>query len=77
MAPDSHKEKYVAMWRELLARPAAEIAAALVEDSDRGQLLRETRPIFDVLTSQDVSRRVEAAGLVSGSLHANRGKPIR
>lgn len=63
MAPDPHQQQYVAIWRELLTRPAVDIAAALVEDSDRGQLLRETRPIFDVLTSQDVVRLMEQAGL--------------
>lgn len=64
MAPNPHQLRYVAMWRELLSRPASEIAAALIEDSDRAQLLRETRPIFDVLTSQDVTRLMERAGLL-------------
>jgi hypothetical protein len=43
---DPHQYKYGVMWRELLAKPASEIAAALVEDSERGRLLRETRPVF-------------------------------
>lgn len=64
MAADPHQHRYVVMWRELLTRPAAEIAAALTEDSERGQLLRETRPIFGKgLTSQDVRRLMEQAGL--------------
>jgi hypothetical protein len=46
MAPDPHQSVYTAMWRELLNRPAKEIAAALVEDSDRGELLRDTSPVF-------------------------------
>jgi hypothetical protein len=37
------------------ARPASEIAAALIEDSERGRLLRETRPVFGRgLTSREV-----------------------
>lgn len=65
MAPDPHQARYVAMWRDLLARSPAEIAGALVEDSERGRLLRETRPIFGKgLTSQEVTRLMEQAGLL-------------
>ena len=46
MAPDPHQRTYAEMWRALLARPVAEIAAALVEDGPRGRLVRETRPVF-------------------------------
>jgi hypothetical protein len=50
------------MWRELLAKPASEIAAALVEDSERGRLLRETRPVFGRgLTSREAVALVEEA----------------
>jgi hypothetical protein len=60
MLPDPHQHKYGLMWRELLASPASEIAAALVEDSERGQLLRETRPVFGRgLTSREVAALVE------------------
>ncbi len=64
MAPDPHQRCYVEMWRALLDRPPEEIATALVEDSDRGQLLRETRPIFGKgFTSQEVRRLMDQAGL--------------
>ncbi len=46
MAPDPHSARYTAMWRDVLDLPAREIAAALIEDSPRGALLRETRPAF-------------------------------
>jgi hypothetical protein len=47
------------MWRELLAQPPTEIAAALTEDSARGQLLRETCPVFGKgLTSRDVAELI-------------------
>lgn len=54
-APDPHQRVYTLMWRELLDRPAAEIAAALIEDSDRGQLLGDTSPVFGKgFTSREV-----------------------
>jgi hypothetical protein len=62
LLPDPHQRKYGLMWRDLLAKPASEIAAALVEDTERGQLLRETRPVFGQgLSSRDVVALVEQA----------------
>jgi hypothetical protein len=56
MAPDPHQSEYASMWRELLSRSPAEIAAALTEDSPRGRLVRETRPVFgNGLTSREVA----------------------
>ncbi|QJE73102.1 hypothetical protein HHL28_08430 [Aerophototrophica crusticola] len=46
MANDPHMARYTALWRDLLDLPAHEIAAALVEDTPRGALIRETRPAF-------------------------------
>jgi len=58
MEPDPHQRDYALMWRELLARSPAEIAAALIEDS-RGRLLRETRPVFGKgLTSREVAELI-------------------
>ena len=62
MAPDPHQRDYALMWRDLLARSPAEIAAALTEDSPRGRLLRETRPVFGKgLTSRDVADLIARA----------------
>ena len=62
MAPDPHQHSYTVMWQELLARSPAEIAAALIEDSPRGQLLRETRPVFGKgLTSREVAELIAHA----------------
>lgn len=62
MLPDLHQHKYSLIWRELLTNPASEIAAALIEDSERGRLLRETRPVFGRgLTSREVAALVEQA----------------
>jgi hypothetical protein len=48
-------------------RPPAEIAAALTEDSPRGQLLRETRPVFGKgLTSREVAELIERADALAG-----------
>jgi len=55
MAPDPHQRAYTAMWRELLSLSSETIAAALIEDSDRGQLLRDTSPVFGKgFTSREV-----------------------
>jgi hypothetical protein len=56
MATDPHQREYAVMWQELLSRSPAEIATALTEDSPRGRLLRETRPVFGKgLTSREVA----------------------
>ena len=61
MAPDPQQRDAVALWRAVLARPAPEVAALLVEDSPRGQYARETRPVFGRgLSSQDVARLLAA-----------------
>lgn len=55
MAPDPHQRAYTLIWRELLCLSVEDIAAALLEDSDRGQLLRDTRPVFGKgFTSREV-----------------------
>ena len=60
MASDPHQAAYAAMWRALLERPAGEIAAALIEDSGRGDLLRDTCPVFGAgFTSREVVSLLE------------------
>jgi hypothetical protein len=62
MLPDPHQRRRALMWQDLLGRPAAEVAAALVEDSPRGQRLRETRPVFGKgPTSREVADLIEQA----------------
>lgn len=62
MMADPHQRAYALAWRELLRRPPKEISAALVEDSARGQLLRETRPVFGKgWSSREVVALLEAA----------------
>jgi hypothetical protein len=60
MVPDPHQRDYAIIWREMLSRSPAEIAAALTEDSPRGRLLRETAPVFGKgLTSREVAELLE------------------
>lgn len=62
MAGDPHQQTYALMWLDLLRLPAEEIAAAMIEDSDRGRLLRETSPPFGKgLTSREVADLIERA----------------
>ena len=62
MLPDPHQRTYALMWLDLLRRPPAEIAAAMIEDTARGRLLRETSPAFGKgLTSREVADLIEHA----------------
>jgi hypothetical protein len=62
MLADPHQRVHAETWRAMLRLPSAEIAAALVEDTERGQLLRETRPVFGKgLSSRQVVALLEAA----------------
>jgi hypothetical protein len=62
MLTDPHQRAHALAWQALLLRPPAEIAAALVEDTPRGQALRETRPVFGKgLSSREVVALLEAA----------------
>ncbi|HEV7268411.1 MAG TPA: hypothetical protein VGN83_26420 [Falsiroseomonas sp.] len=56
---DPHAAHYLAIWDRLLDCPPAEIAARLLEDSEAGRYLRETRPPFGVTTAQQVARLIE------------------
>ena len=62
MLTDPHQRVHAEMWRAMLRLPPTEIAEALVADTERGQLLRETRPVFGKgLSSRDVVALLEAA----------------
>ncbi len=67
MVPDPHQRRYAALWLDLLARGADEIAAALTEDSEQGRLLRETSPVFGPgLTSREIVALQERADAPQG-----------
>jgi hypothetical protein len=62
MRPDQHQRDYAVMWDELLAKSPVEVALALTEVSPRGQLLRETGPVFGKgLTSREVAELITHA----------------
>jgi len=62
MAPDPHQSRYTAVWLDLLGRSPADIAAALLADTEQGRLLRETCPVFGKgLTSREVVALMEQA----------------
>jgi hypothetical protein len=62
MLTDPHQRAHALTWRALLRCDPAEIAAALIEDTPRGQALRETRPVFGKgLSSRQVVALLEAA----------------
>ena len=51
MSGDSTQSQYRDMWEELLRQHVREIARQLLEDTPRGELLRDTQPVFCVLPS--------------------------
>jgi hypothetical protein len=59
---DPHAAHYLRIWDALLDRPPQEIAARLLEDSEAGRYLRETRPPFGVTTSAQVAKLIERLG---------------
>ena len=62
MLTDPHQRAYALVWRAVLQLLPAEIAAALAEDTARGQALRETRPVFgNGLSSREVVALLVAA----------------
>lgn len=62
MLADPHQRVHAEMWRAMLRLPPREIARALVADTERGQLLRETRPVFGRgLSSREVVALLETA----------------
>lgn len=52
MSKDVAQSEYFRMWDALLQRDVAEIVRSLLEDTPRGALLRDTQPVFCVLSSE-------------------------
>lgn len=60
LAAEGHLHpRYARDWRELLARPTAEIAAAIVTDDQEGRDLRQNTPFAGVLNEQELRRIIE------------------
>jgi hypothetical protein len=53
MSGDAAQADYYALWLELISHDPKEIARELLADTDRGALLRETRPVFYVVAAAE------------------------
>ena len=65
MSADPSQSRYFAMWQEELERDVADIVRNLLEDSSRGKLLRDTQPVFCVLSRevrQEIFRKASSGG---------------
>ena len=54
MRDDPHQRVTYELWSALLDLPAAEVANRLIADDEMGSLLRETAPVFVVMTPHPV-----------------------
>src|ERR1700722_4651032 len=73
MRGDPPQARYYAMWMDMISRDPKEIVRELLADTDRGALLRETRPVFYVLAGaereQALARAREEHQEPAGSPH--------
>ncbi|AWN51844.1 hypothetical protein [Methylobacterium sp. 17Sr1-1] len=53
MRGDPRQSRYYAMWTDLLRQDVTVIARRLLEDSPEGDLLRDTQPVFVVLSPSE------------------------
>jgi hypothetical protein len=61
MRSDPHQALHYELWNRLLRLPPEEIVWRLLEDSERGALLRDTYPVFVVLPQEARAELIEAA----------------
>lgn len=53
MSGDTTQSPYLIMWEELLRSDVADIVRNLLADTPRGALLRDTQPVFCVLSPEE------------------------
>jgi hypothetical protein len=75
MRGDPRQSRYYAMWTELLQQDVTVIARRLLEDSPEGDLLRDTQPVFVVLSPSERAdlnpdRTRPIAGEMTGAMSA-------
>lgn len=59
--PDPAQSHAYRLWTDLLDQDVGQIVRQMLEDSPKGDLLRDTQPIFAVMSQQERSGRAEAA----------------
>ena len=68
MSGDARQSQYLVMWEELLRHDVRDIARQLLDDTPRGELLRDTQPVFCVLPSnvrQEIVARARAGAVAA------------
>ncbi|MCJ2070191.1 hypothetical protein MKK75_15525 [Methylobacterium sp. J-030] len=51
--PDPAQARYYALWVELLRRDVRQIVRQMLEDTPQGDLLRDTQPVFVVISPEE------------------------
>ncbi len=75
MRGDPRQSRYYAIWTDLLRQDATVIARQMLEDSPEGDLLRDTQPVFVVLSPSEradlnLDRIHPSAGEMPGAMSA-------
>ncbi|MCP1558011.1 UNVERIFIED_ORG: hypothetical protein M2438_002094 [Methylobacterium sp. SuP10 SLI 274] len=61
--PDPAQAHAYTLWTAILDQDIRQIVSQMLEDSPRGDLLRDTQPVFTVIAPQDRVDMVEMTGL--------------
>ncbi|MEH3116086.1 MAG: hypothetical protein PGN25_00250 [Methylorubrum populi] len=61
--PDPAQAHAYILWTALLDQDIRQVVRQLLEDTPRGDLLRDTQPVFAVLSPRERIEMVEVAGL--------------
>ena len=64
-ATAGRSQPYLDAWRELLAKPTAELAARIQEDSEMMRSMRQTSPFAGVLSPRERWEIYDAAGTIA------------
>ena len=60
--PDPAQAYAYTLWADLLNQDVGQIVRQMLEDSPKGDLLRDTQPVFTVLSPEERIEMVEVAG---------------
>ncbi|KAB7783402.1 hypothetical protein [Methylorubrum populi] len=65
--PDPAQAHAYTLWADLLNQDVGQIVRQMLEDSPKGDLLRDTQPVFTVVSPGERIEMVEVAGLQNRS----------